>query len=528
MPHGSERGYELTYAGTAAFAGAEFRDDGANRIELAQAGADPIDVPRPEANQTVTVTVVTGRPLKLGFSVDDVKGREIVRDDLVLDFDNGGKVVLKDYMHAFGQLGEHRTTIIQADGKHYAFTDLLAPSAGPGTQPARPGTGADVVIAEKPPAGEKQIFKLATDKPMALNFTMSDVARSQVDKDGNLVLTFKDKAVLVLEGYSALKDSADIALYFAKGDKIALGDLAPGAGPDAGAEGGHLFSAFDGGNLGHGLDHLGALGPLPFGLFPPPGPPGSRPPGDPPPGGPPPGTPPPPDIPPPPEVCKPMDCAPPVCEPKVALCQPKGDCNFDSKDHGDRGGHGKDHGRLTWVKGADCVVAGDAHWAGALRGKDGDGAAKHVDAHSRGWVDGHDGGPGHHGQHMVSAHWHSLQDSGLVPTGENGGWHHGRDEGPAPGAHAGQFAHLAGDPGHGGHETHAAPVSHHELFGGGHDSGARDSGTHAPAHSGDHGAGAHLAAIHFAAAHDVGAVVAHAESHAPQVQNQAHHNVMGH
>ena len=518
MPHGTDRGYELAYAGTSALAGAGFADDRANRIELAQAGPEPIDVPRPESNQTVTITVITGRPLKLGFSVDDVKGREVVRDDLVLDFDNGGKVVLKDYMHAFGQLGEHRTTIIQPDGKHYAFSELLSPGAGPGTQPARPGT--DVVVIEKPPAGETQHFKLTTDKPMALNFGMSDVARSQIDKDGNLVLTFKDKAVLVLDGYSALKDSADVALYFAKGDKIALGDLAPGAGPaDAGAEGGHLFSAFDGGTLGHGLDHLGVLGPLPFALIPPPGPPGV-----PPPKGPPPGGPPPPDIPPPPELCKPKDCEPPKhgkddCAPPV-LCQPKGDCNFDSKDHG------KDHGKITWVKGADCVVAGDAHWAGALWGKTGDGAIKHTDAHAR-WIGGHDDGVGQNGQHTLSAHWNALQDSGLVPTGDTGGWHHGRDDGPASGTHAGQFVHLANDHGH-SHEIHSATLSHRELFDGSHDSGARDSGSHAPAHAGDHGAAANGAGAHFAAAHDVGAVAAHAESHAPQVQNHAHHNVMGH
>ena len=91
---------------------AAMRDEGIGRVELAQSGVTPIDVPRPGAGQTVNVTVVAGRPLKLDFNAADVKGREVVKDDLVLDFENGGKVVLKEYMTAFGMLGEVRTTII--------------------------------------------------------------------------------------------------------------------------------------------------------------------------------------------------------------------------------------------------------------------------------------------------------------------------------------------------------------------------------------------------------------------------------
>jgi len=206
-----------------------------NGIEIAQADVAPIDVPRPGPGQTVTITVVAGRPLKLAFAADDVKGREVVKDDLVLEFDNGGNVVLKEYMTAFGKLGEVRTTIIQPDGKHYAFSELLAPSAGRrGDRPAT-GTPGDVVIIQRPPAREKRTHRLTEEKPTALNFGFHQIAKSQVDKDGDLVLTFKDGAVLVLERYAALKDKG-IDIYFAKGDKISLSDLASVAGlKDAGA-----------------------------------------------------------------------------------------------------------------------------------------------------------------------------------------------------------------------------------------------------------------------------------------------------
>src|SRR5581483_5432151 len=200
---------------------------GLGRVEIAQAGVTPIEVPRPGAGQTLSIGVVAGRPLKLDFNAADVKGREVVKDDLVLEFDNGGKIVLKEYMTAFGMLGEVRTTIIQPDGKHYAFTELLSPTAGPrATDKPTPGTPGDVVIIQKPPAGETQHFQLTDEKPMALNFGFGQIGKSFVDKDGSLHLNFKDGAVLILDGYSSLKDNKSIGLYFAKGDKISLADLA--------------------------------------------------------------------------------------------------------------------------------------------------------------------------------------------------------------------------------------------------------------------------------------------------------------
>ena len=194
MPHGTDRA-RPAYAGendALIFALLADAAGGApGLVQLAQARPEPITVPRPQAWDTITIAVITGRPLKLDFNVADVKTREVVRDDLVLDFENGGKIVLRTTCMRSACWARHRTTIIQPDGKHYAFTELLAPTAGPRAE--TPGTRGDVVIVQKPPAGETQTFKLNPDKPMALNFGMGHVARSEV-KDGNLVLTFKDGA----------------------------------------------------------------------------------------------------------------------------------------------------------------------------------------------------------------------------------------------------------------------------------------------------------------------------------------------
>lgn len=244
-------------------------DAGIRRADHAEAPAS-IAVPRPAADETVTVTVQSGHPLSLGFRVEEVISREIAGDDLVLGFGNGGTVVLENYMHAFGRLGEHRTTIIEPDGKRYAFGDLLAPAAGPGER-APPESDSDVILVPKPPAGTSERAALTAEKPIALDFEPGDVARSRVDSDGNLALTFKDKAMLVLENYAAFAADPDFALYGAKGDKVTLGDLAPGAGTDIEiAAGGHLFSPFEAGRIGDGLAHLGpldaaALPPMPPG-----------------------------------------------------------------------------------------------------------------------------------------------------------------------------------------------------------------------------------------------------------------------
>lgn len=84
-----------------------------------------------------------------------------------------------------------------------------------------------------------------------------------------------------------------------------------------------------------------------------------------------------------------------------------------------------------------------------------------------------------------------------------GAWHdgHSGDHGASAGTH------------HSGHDPQGGALSAQHVF----DHGAQGS---SPAHAGDHG--------HFAAAHDLGALSAHAESHAPQVQNHAQHNGMGH
>jgi hypothetical protein len=531
MPYGSERLRPTQSAENEALFYAAL-PGAAGEIQLGETRVEPISVPRPQAFDTVTIGVVTGRPLKLDFPVTEVKTREVVRDDLILGFENGGKVVLKDYMHAFGLLGDQRTTIIQPDGKHYAFTELLAPTTS--RKPDAPATRAapDVVIIQKPAPGETERFKLSAEKPMALNFGMADIARTEVNKEGDLVVTFKDRAVLVLEGYAALKGSADIALYFAKGDKIALGDLAPGAGPEGdAAEGGHLFTQFaPGGSLGP-LDHLGALGPEPFELIPPPGPPESPP-------GTPPKVPPPPDMPPLPVDCKPpppkdcepppKDCAPPekpidcrlppVCEPPPKECAP------DLKDHAKDGGkdHGDGHGKLTWIVVAGIDAGGDVQGEGGRWGERGDGAHPRAEATHRGWIDGHDG-PALHAQQMLAAFEHhaswARDDAGdgagqmraehAPPVGKgdhDGGW---------SGDHGQWSAAPRGDPQEHGHgrEGHGAPMSAGDVF---------DSGHGAPAQAGDHGGG------HFAAPHDFAAVTAHAESHTPQIQNHAQHNVMGH
>src|SRR5690348_14088475 len=91
---------------------------------LAEADVEPIAVPRPLPFDTITIGVVTGRPLELEFMLAEVTTNAVEQDDLILGFASSGKVVLKQYMHAFGLLGDQRAVIIQPDGQLYAFADL--------------------------------------------------------------------------------------------------------------------------------------------------------------------------------------------------------------------------------------------------------------------------------------------------------------------------------------------------------------------------------------------------------------------
>lgn len=449
----------------------------ATGFQLDEARIEPISVPRPQAYDTVTVGVVTGRPVRLEFAVGEVKTREVVRDDLVLGFENGGKVVLKDYMHAFGLLGDQRATIIQPDGKHYAFTELLAPTAG--AKPAAPAAPPGVVVVEKPAAGVTQHVRIAADKPKALGFGKSVVAEAQVNREGDLVITFKDRAVLVLEGYAALKASADFALYDWTGDKVAPGDLAPGAGPDGvGPESGHSFAPLDPGSGPAARDHLGALSSEPARHETPPEQPQSA-------------------------------RAMPPSPPAFAL-PPEHDTPDDVRGARDDGGEARDDaaraaartegaaaaeggaGGLVSIVGAGIEIGGDVAAAAEFgNGPAGGAPPPALDAASAqsGWIEGHDSGP-------APA---SLAAAAIVPD-------RGNPAVPAIVA-AGETA--------GGTEAGAtAPMKPQEIF---------DSGESAPAPArADAGTGI------AAAAPDFGAAAAHAESHALPIQNPAQHNVMGH
>lgn len=441
-------------------------------VRLAEARVEPISVPRPQPFDTVTIGVVTGRPLKLDFAVGEVKSREVVRDDLVLGFENGGKVVLKDYMHAFGLLGDQRTTIIQPDGKHYAFTELLAPTAD--AKPEGPAANPDVVIFEKPPAGVTRHFKLEADKSAALAFGKSAIAQLEVNRDGDLVVTFKDRAALVLEGYAALKGSAALALYDTKGDKVAIGDLAPGAGPDGtGPEGGHLLTPFEPGATPAPLDHLRALAPESAGVNAPSGPPETPP-------------------------VKPSSPAS-LAEPQELVLPPgeggerpdggvaRGEAARETALAVETGPEG-----LTLIVATGMEIGGDVVTVtGSRIDGPGDLAGLAVDAAAvrRGWIEGHDSGPGP-----------SRFAAAEIAPG------HGEVEAPVS---------MAGMDGGGESEAgKAAPMKPQELF------DSSDSAS-APAH-----ADASVGAI--GPGNDFAAVAAHAESQAAQVQNAAQHNVMGH
>jgi len=91
-----------------------------------------LPVQRPAAGLEATVPVVPGQPLRLEFDNDEISGRELDGDNLVLQFPDGARVILLDYLVAFGLAGELATNVVEADGSVIPITELLAPAAGPG------------------------------------------------------------------------------------------------------------------------------------------------------------------------------------------------------------------------------------------------------------------------------------------------------------------------------------------------------------------------------------------------------------
>ena len=225
-----------------------------------------ITVPAPDANKVITIKVEAGRTLQLKFNNPDVVKREVVDDDLVLLFKNGGKVVLQDYMEAFGLMADIPTKVVQADGKSFLLPDLLDVASGPGkpSTPSGRSDTADVVstpiTVDRPGEGQDKVVTMRFGRGVKFNFNSGDVATSKLDSDGNLTLSFNDGGSIKLVGWQAVAAKASLTAIF--NDKsIALIELPnTAAGDDLALDGTNNFGAADIGAIGPGIDHLGPLG----------------------------------------------------------------------------------------------------------------------------------------------------------------------------------------------------------------------------------------------------------------------------
>ncbi|MGE4011160.1 MAG: Calx-beta domain-containing protein, partial [Alphaproteobacteria bacterium] len=234
-------------------------DLGKGDVQIA-AKNDVVSVARPEAGKEIAATVVPGQQLKLSFNNADVVRRELNGDDLVLQFRDGGKVVLKDYLVAFGMAGDLATEVVQANGAKLAISALLTPAAGQLTEPQIVQPVGQGTVLEMPRQGEIKTITLMRGKPIKMNFLVEDVVNATA-QGRDLVLDFGNGGKLVLKGYADLLNAApDTVVTMPNGNPTALIALnLSAAGPQGENDDAHAYRPYDPGALGPGIDHLGPL-----------------------------------------------------------------------------------------------------------------------------------------------------------------------------------------------------------------------------------------------------------------------------
>ncbi|MEM9685105.1 MAG: Ig-like domain-containing protein, partial [Pseudomonadota bacterium] len=213
--------------------------------------------------------VTAGRALKLAFNNGDVAKREIVKEDLVLDLTDGGKVILKDYMVAFGLIGDVKTEVVQLDGKVFSLTDLLTPAAGTTTKTATTPTPTDtpavtdVFNVDKPDAGVTRTIRLPAGRRLSMGFNENDVASATTGDNGALIIKFTDGGQLVISNFLRyLQGDTDAEVLLSGGRTVKLVELPTLLGTGAGGDpedDGAFYTAYDPGALPPGIEALPGL-----------------------------------------------------------------------------------------------------------------------------------------------------------------------------------------------------------------------------------------------------------------------------
>ena len=223
-----------------------------------------ITVPAPEANKVVTVRVEAGRTLQLKFNNTDVVKREVINDDLVLHFGNGGRVVLQDYMEAFGLMADITTSVVQADGKSFLLPDLLDAPTATDKSAGKDGTGTGqtgptAIVVEMPGDGEQKVVNLRFGRSVRFKFDYDDVVAAKVDDDGNLTLTLGNGGSIKLVNWEAIAAKVTLKAVF-DDQSLALIELVhTGGGGDPVNDGTNNFAQVAFGSLGPDIDQLGSL-----------------------------------------------------------------------------------------------------------------------------------------------------------------------------------------------------------------------------------------------------------------------------
>lgn len=160
------------------------------------------------AGQTTEISVVAGQSLDIAGNASLSHAETAADGTLTLNFSNGATLIVKNFSTVSAM--QPPPVLHFANGQQIALVDVVHGLASAPEKSAQPVADQDIIIAQ-PKTHENIVVTLEKGQDYKFGFALSE-ADTVVNKDGQLVITFKDGGGIIIPNYGTAPHGAHIFL----------------------------------------------------------------------------------------------------------------------------------------------------------------------------------------------------------------------------------------------------------------------------------------------------------------------------
>jgi T1SS-143 domain-containing protein len=194
----------------------------------------------PCAGSNASVSLSTQEPTYLDFGLSDITGMELVGGMLIITFADQQTLTIENFESAMAEssfqnvrLSDGEVINIQQlaqgldtdDSVQFASLDAEASALNE----MSPAAGDELEVVITKPTGESgsnaESFSIQGNRVYDANFAQSDIQSTELNNDGQLVITFNDGTTTIIENYSSFENAAAPQMTLSDGVVIAVDEL---------------------------------------------------------------------------------------------------------------------------------------------------------------------------------------------------------------------------------------------------------------------------------------------------------------